>query len=239
MQLEDVRAAAELVAFGLRSGARPTDGNPYGLLLERYRTNSMFRDAVDVLASGLGLVVLGVPGRTGIVLTTQAGSVFSVRMSELRSTGMPPEEKLVAGLVLLGIAAYAFPRQVDLDSTDVKTVEVAALDTFVRAAVKRVTAVGGDEDSIDGQARRAAEIYDRMSAFVPKGKVSGPAKGCTQYAVTEVLGWLVDRGAARPVTQMGPTTYQLTDRFRLLVGDVAGGEALEALRTTRRETEKL
>ncbi|MDR7275107.1 hypothetical protein [Catenuloplanes atrovinosus] len=41
--LEDVRAAAELVAFGLRAGARPTDANPYGVLLERFRSNTEFR----------------------------------------------------------------------------------------------------------------------------------------------------------------------------------------------------
>jgi hypothetical protein len=216
VSLEDVRGAAELVAFGLRSGARPTDGNPYGQLLERYRTNAGFRDIVDTLASGLGLTVLGAPGRTGLVLSTQPGSVFAVRMADLRSTAMTPDEKLVAGLVLLGVAAYAFPRDVDLDTTEVKTVEVAAMDRFIREAVVRVRTIEGDEDSVDGQARKAAEIYERMAPFKPKDRLPGPAKGCTQYAIAEVLGWLVERGAAgsgcssptspaaRPSTPCGP-----------------------------------
>jgi hypothetical protein len=235
--LQDIRHAAELVAYGLRPGARPTDGNPYGLLIQRYRTEAPFRDTVDVLASGFGLVVLGALERTGITLTTQPGSVFAIRAGDLRAGGMPPEDRLVAGLVTLAIAAYAFPNPRDLDVTDVKIIEVAALDAFVRSAIDRLNTMTADDDGIDANARRAADIYDRMSAFIPKRNQSGPAKGCTQYAITEVIGWLIDRGAARPATGMGPSTYQLTDRFRLLVADIGGGEALEALRTARRETE--
>ena len=236
--IEDVRAAAELVALGLRTGARPTDANPYGRLLERYRTHTLFRDTVDTLASGLGLVVLGAPARTGLVLSTQPGSVFALRMGDLRSTGLSADDKLVAGLIVLGVAAYAFPQEVDLDSTEVKTVDVAGLDKFVRDAIERVLAVPGEDDTVDGQARRAAEIYRRTAAFRPKQSQPGPAKGCTQFAVQEVLGWLVERGAARLMPQLGPTAYQLTDRFRLLVADVAGGEALEALRAVRRAPER-
>ncbi|GAB7051501.1 hypothetical protein [Catenuloplanes indicus] len=231
--LEDVRAAAELVAFGLRAGARPTDANPYGVLLERFRSNTGFRDTVEAVAGGLGLTVLGAPSRGGIVLTTQPNSVFAVRMSDLRSTAMNPDDKLVAGLIVLGIAAYAFPRQLDLDSTDVKIVEVAALDAFVRDAIEAVSALPGEEDTVDGQARIAANVYARMPSFKPKDRQPGPARGCTQFAIAEVLGWLVERGAARVMPQMGPASYQLTDRFRLLVADVAGGEALAALRAHR------
>ncbi|WP_426509651.1 hypothetical protein ACPPVO_02280 [Dactylosporangium sp. McL0621] len=231
--IEDVRAAAELVALGLRTSARPTDGNPYGKLLERYRTQTLFRDTVDTLASGLGLVVLGAPVRTGLVLSTYPGSVFAVRMGDLRSTGMSADEKLIAGLIVLGIAAYAFPQEADLDSAEVRTVEVAALDKFIRDTIDRILTIPGDEDTVDGQARQAAEVYRRTAAFRPKDRQPGPAKGCTQFAVAEVLGWLVERGAARPLAQLGPSTYQLTDRFRLLVADVAGGEALEAMRSVK------
>lgn len=238
VSIEDVRAAAELVALGLRTGARPTDGNPYGKLLERYRSNTLFRDTVETVASGLGLVVLGAPARTGLVLSTQPGSVFAVRMADLRSGSMSADDKLIAGLVVLGVAAYAFPQDVDLDSNEVKIVEVAALDKFVRDAIERVQALPGDGDTVDGQARRAAEVYARTASFRPKDRQPGPARGCTQFAVLEVLGWLVERGAARPMPQMGTSTFQLTDRFRLLVADVAGGAALEALRAARRTPEK-
>lgn len=234
--LEDVRHAAELVSFGLRHGSRPTDGNPYGLLLHRYRTEAAFRDTVDVLASGFGLSVLGTPPRTGIVVTTQPGSVFAIRATDLRGTTMSPDDKLVAGLITLAIAAYAFPHARDLDSTDVKIIEVVALDTFIRSAIRRVTATTGD-DGNDAQARRAADVYDGMPGFLPKPTQSGPSRKSTQGAIVEVFGWLVDRGAARSAPTMGATTYQLTDRFRLMVADIGGGEALEALRRTRRETE--
>ncbi|WP_238011812.1 hypothetical protein KZZ52_13010 [Dactylosporangium sp. AC04546] len=226
--MEDVWAAAELVAFGLRPGARPSEGNPYGLLLERYRTSTAFRDAVDTVAGGLGLVVLGAPPRTGLVLTTQPGSVFAVRMADLRGGNLGADDKLIAGLAVLGIAAYAFPTDADLDATEVKIVEVAALDRFIRDAIERLPAA--TDGPADTEHRRAADVYRRTAAFRPKDRQPGPARGCTQFAVQEVLGWLVERGAARAMPQMGPSTYQLTDRFRLLVADMAGGEALSALR---------
>jgi hypothetical protein len=53
--------------------------------------------------------------------------------------------------------------------------------------------------------------------------------------VEEVCGWLVGQGAAREAPTLGPDTFHLTDRFRLLVGDSAGTSALEALREVRRE----
>ena len=74
---------------------------------------------------------------------------------------------------MLGIAAYAFPHDVDLDGTDVKIVEVAALDRFVRDAIERVLAVPGDPDTVDGQARKAAEVYRRTAAFKPKDRLPG------------------------------------------------------------------
>jgi len=228
--MEDVWAAAELVAFGLRTGARPTDGNPYGQLLERYRTSTSFRDTVDTIAGGLGLIVLGAPPRAGLVLTTQPGSVFAIRMADLRSGNMTADDKLIAGLAVLAVAAYAFPHDADLDSTDVKIVEVATIDKFIRDAAARMP--------LDGDTRRAADVYQRTASFKPKDRQPGPARGCTQFAVLEVLGWLVERGAARQMPQMGPMSYPLTDRFRLLVADVAGGEALEALRQAAAQPER-
>jgi hypothetical protein len=53
--------------------------------------------------------------------------------------------------------------------------------------------------------------------------------------VEEVCGWLVGQGAAREAPTLGPDTFHLTDRFRLLVADSAGGSALDALRDLRRE----
>ncbi len=60
------------------------------------------------------------------------------------------------------------------------------------------------------------------------------AAGCTLRHIEMVCDWLVEHGAAREARSLGPDSFQLTDRFRLLVGDSAGSVAFEVLCTVRR-----
>lgn len=96
--LTDVRAAAELITFGLARRGRPVEGSEYRTLLDRYRTELRFKDVVDTMAEGLGLEVLGTP-RAGIVLAPDPGGPFATRLGDLRT--MSEEERLVFGLVLI------------------------------------------------------------------------------------------------------------------------------------------
>ncbi|OLT11328.1 hypothetical protein BJF78_26925 [Pseudonocardia sp. CNS-139] len=222
--LTDVRAAAELITFGLARRARPVEGSDYRALLDRYRTELRFKDVVDTMAEGLGLEVLGTP-RAGIVLVPEPGGPFATRMSDLRP--MDQDERLVFGLVLVGIAAYAYPNEVDFDDPETKLVDVLRIDEFLRAAIAALP-----PPDLDGRARAAADVYADLPSFVPT-QTGRRARGCTLRAVEEVCGWLVEQGAAREAPTLGPDTYHLTDRFRLLVADSAGNAALEALRTVR------
>jgi hypothetical protein len=228
--LTDVRAAAELITFGLARRARPVEGSDYRALLDRYRTDLRFKDVVDTMAEGLGLEVLGTP-RAGIVLVPEPGGPFATRLSDLRP--MDQDEKLVFGLVLIGIAAYAYPSEVDFDDPETKLIDVTRIDEFLRGAVAALDVPAGNDP--DGRARAAAEVYADLPSFVPT-QTGRRARGCTLRAVEEVCTWLVEQGAAREAPTLGPDTYHLTDRFRLLVADSAGNAALEALREVRRET---
>jgi len=234
--LTDVRAAAELITFGLARRARPVEGSDYRALLDRYRSELRVKDVVDTMAEGLGLEVLGTP-RAGIVLVPEPGGPFATRLGDLRP--MDQDEKLVFGLVLLGIAAYAYPNEVDFDDPETKLVDVIRIDEFIRAAIAALEPAdrgidGGVDGGLDGRARAAAEVYADLPSFVPT-QTGRRARGCTLRAVEEVCAWLVEQGAAREAPTLGPDTYHLTDRFRLLVADSAGGAALEALREVRRE----
>ena len=228
--LTDVRAAAELITFGLARRARPVEGSDYRVLLDRYRSELRFKDVVDTMAEGLGLEVLGTP-RAGIVLVPEPGGPFATRLSDLRP--MDQDEKLVFGLVLVGIAAYAYPNEVDFDDPETKLVDVIRIDEFLRGAI---AAVEPSDGGLDGRARAAAEVYADLPSFVPT-QTGRRARGCTLRAVEEVCAWLVDQGAAREAPTLGPDTFHLTDRFRLLVADSAGSAALEALREVRRAAE--
>lgn len=236
LDLTDASAAGQLLAFGLSRGSRPVEGSEYRTLLDRYRTDLRFKDTVDTFAEGLGLEVLGTP-RTGLVLAPEPTGPFATRLADLKTT-MDAEEKLVFGLILVALAAYAYPSEVDLDGPDMKLVDVIRLDDFIRGAITNLRHVDVDADAADGtiseRARTAARVYADMPSLIPTPQ--GRRKlGCTLRSIETVCGWLVEQGAAREAKTLGPDTYQLTDRFRLLVADSAGSEALEVLRAARRE----
>lgn len=228
--LTDVRSACELIAFGLARRFRPVDGSAYRHLLDRYRTDIRFKDVVDTAAEGLGLEILGAP-RSGLVLAPDPSGPFVTRLSDMRV--MNADERLVFGLVLLGIAAYAYPNDVDLDDPETKVIDVVKIDEFIRSAIGRLNQPDAADGSLAERAHAAAEVYADLPqlTLTSSGRRS---RGCSLRAVEEVCGWLVEQGAAREVTSLGPDVYQLTDRFRLLVADSAGSDALEALAAIRR-----
>jgi hypothetical protein len=228
--LTDVQAASELLSFGLARAARPVDGSDYRNLLDRYRTDIRFKDIVDAIADGFGLEVLGTP-RTGLVLAPDPSGPFATRLTDLKA--MDGQEKLVFGLILLALAAYAYPNEVDLDDPDTKLIDVVKLDGFIRSAITELTSIDAPDGSAGERARAAAEVYADLPSLI-QTRTGRRATGCTLRAIEVVCGWLVEQGAAREAKAFGPDTYQLTDRFRLLVADSAGSAALEVLQQTRR-----
>lgn len=227
--LTEVRAAAELIAFGLQRRSRPVEGGDYRALLDRYRSELRFRDVVDTMAEGLGMEVLGTP-RSGLVLAPEPGGPFATRLADFRT--MDQNERLVFGLVLIGIAAYAYPQDLDFDDPETKLVDLLKVDEFLRSAIDTLRAQEGGEGTAEERARVAAEVYADMPQLITT-QTGRRGRGCTLKAIEDALGWLVDQGAAREATSLGADVYQLTDRFRLLVADSAGGAALDSLRALR------
>jgi hypothetical protein len=234
VSVEQVREVGELIGYGLRR-ARPTDKSHYRTLLDRYGTDLLFRSVVDAAAEGLGLVVLATT-RAGLVLAPTADSVFSIRMVDMRATALDADDKLIAGLALLGIAAYAYPNEVDLDDPDARTVDIKAVDAFIRAAAGNLPTVqvSDDQSGVLTTARRAADAYLDRPDYTPTSRGGGYKRGCTYRALAEVLVWLETQGLARPQPALGDTVFQLTDRFRVLVGDEASHTAFQRLAEVRR-----
>ena len=232
LDLTPVREASELIAFGLGRTHRPVDGSDYRALLDRYRTDLRFRDTVDTVAQGLGLAILGTP-RSGLVLAPELTSPFATRLIDLKP-GMTSEDKLVYGLVLLALAAWAYPNDVDLDDPEAKVIDVVKIDEFIRATISDLSEVDGADGSPGERARVAAAAYADLPSL--RTTATGRrASGCTLRHIEMVCDWLLEHGAARQARSLGPDSYQLTDRFRLLVGDSAGSVAFEVLRAVRRE----
>src|SRR4051794_12831726 len=169
LDLTDASAAGQLLAFGLPRGARPVEGSDYRALLDRYRTDIRFKDTVDTIAEGLGLEVLGTP-RTGLVLAPDPTGPFAIRLSDLKP-GMTAEDRLVFGLVLLAIAAYAYPNEVDLDEPDAKLIDIKKIDEFIRSAIKQPAELDRGDGSAGESARTAGATYADLPSLrtTPKG----------------------------------------------------------------------
>jgi hypothetical protein len=222
--------AGLLVAFGF-SRRQPTDGSDYGRVYERYRAESEFRDLVDGFCLGLGLTVLGTPP-TGIVLAPTRGSPFFYRISEL---GFDSVTQLVVGLVLLGTAALAYPTDEALDATSSPTLRIAGVERFLRGAIEPLRALEAPPEAIDAWIASAAAAYDRLPPFIPTKVTKRAQKGCSQWAIEAAVELLVDQGMARDLSErFGAGTFLLTDRFRVMVGEIAASDALLRLRELAR-----
>lgn len=231
MTITDATEAGLLISLGL-AGRNPTEGSDYARIYERYRTNPEFKALVDAVASGLGLWIIKAPS-TGIVLAGQPASPFGFRLSDL---GLGAEDQRLFGLVLLGIAALAYPTEQHLDATSAQIVSVERVERFMRSSITPLKSLEPIEGSIEAWATSAAAAYDKRPAFIPTARDKRAAKGCTQRVIEDVLGWLVHQKMARDAGRAyGPGRYLLTDRFRIMVGELAGSDALEVLLSLGRD----
>jgi hypothetical protein len=57
---------------------------------------------------------------------------------------------------------------------------------------------------------------------------------CSAYWINAVLDWFTTQGLAKQVTNQGPGTYQLLERFRVQVRELSGHAAFKALAVARR-----
>lgn len=224
----DANEAGQLLAFAV--AARPlTDGSEYGRLYTRYRTELGFRDLANGFAAGIGLSILAAPA-TGLVVSPIAGSIFDFRLSDLRA--MEPDERVVFGLVHLGIAALAYPRDEDLDDAATpKIVTIDRVEKFMREAVKPLAAVEAEPGSIEAYAASAAKAYETMPPVLRTEKRGQRKKGCTTKVIEDVFALLVEQKMAREAARYGKDAFILLDRFRVGVAEIAGSDALETLKT--------
>lgn len=227
----DATDAGALISLGL-AGRNPTEGSEYARIYDRYRTDPGFKELVEAVAAGLGLWVIGAPS-TGIVLAGQEGSPFAFRMSDL---GLSSEEQQLFGLVLLGLAALAYPTEQQLDATSAQIVSVDRVERFLRSSITPIKSLEPADGSPDAWVVSAAAAYDRLPAFIPTAREKRAKKGCTQRVVETVFDWLVRQRMAREGGRAyGPGRYLLTDRFRIMVAELAGAQALDVLRALARD----
>lgn len=232
----DAADAARLVAFGLQPKLQPARDQEYAELLRRYREDPPFARLADAVAAGLGLVVLEVSPRAGMVVTAAEDSVFAVRMGDYaRRTAADSTDRFLHGLAHLAVAALAFPRPEDLaDDGYIGRVTVNGVDAFVRQACHRLEERADQEGEntdpeTDAPSLEAAwRIWARRSstgATKDARRLAGSTTGIIGKAVT----FLTESGFLQRTGDDSGGTYRTTARYQLQVRDMAGGAAMAEL----------
>lgn len=208
-----------LVAWALRPNQRPGRSPEYQRVLDRYRTVAEFRAAADAVLHGLGAQVLS-DGDFGLVLGVVPESPLAFRVTDMQGL-YKSDQKVLAGLILTGLAAFAYPSAQELDEDRLRPVEVAEFDAWLRDLCERLRShdAGGEvipEEGLDA----AWRIYLAMPALDLSTGTGQPTNKCTRYWIRKMLIWLVGQGMARPDTLVDDR-WTLTERFRIHAREIA------------------
>jgi hypothetical protein len=154
-------------------------------------------------------------------------SPFSFRLVDYQR-GLDAKRRMLLGLVHLGIAAVSYPKEVDLEDDIVIRRSVEQVERFLRDACTRLAQNDDRDPEADEEAdeRAAWRAFAVMPSSV-RMKKGGYGADCTMGIITRAFDWLVAQGMARDA---GGGTFQLLDRFRVQVRELAGHAALERLR---------
>jgi len=215
-----------LIGFALQPTLRPGRNHEYRRVLARYRGEPAFRTATDGVMHGLGAKALS-DGDFGLLLGVEQESPFAVRSADLPYTSSR-ERRLVAGLVMVGLAAWAFPNPSELEDQRPRHVPDVEFETWLRSTCERLQTRDGagepiPEDGLDQSWR----VYLSMPSTMvgEKGRAAGRLSPlCTLYWVRNVLGWLESQGMARH-PDSAADGWVLTERFRINVKDMASEPA--------------
>ncbi|MER7755226.1 hypothetical protein [Kitasatospora sp. NPDC097643] len=236
---ETTADANRLLAFGLRPKMVPSRDEEYRRLVQRFRTDDEFAAVTAAAANGLGLVILEVTERTGIVAASLDDSVFAVRMGEYaRRTGGEGKahERVLHALAHLGAATLAFPRPADLaDDSYLGRVTVEGVEAFVREAANRVAEKAVEEGEITDPSSGRPGLEAVWRVYVRRARTGATGDKRKLYSSTtgivgKALTFLADQGLLVRTGDDRGGTYRTTPRYRAQVreaGALMFGELLE------------
>jgi hypothetical protein len=229
LRTDDAADAAQLLSYGLQPRLRPAGTAGYAELVSRYQADVGFRDLVGAVADGLGVTVLDVSAASGVVLAAVPGSPFELRLGDYRAN-LSADDRLLHGLVHVGIAAYAFPTPASLADDDVRQASVNAVESFLRSACERLRDRAGPDGVADDRSEfeQAWRLYLRRQPTrdTADGRVGASTTvGIVKYACER----LVTAGMATRVSDRDGGTYRLLSRYRIGVRELAATRTYHVL----------
>lgn len=211
-----------LVAWALRPAQRPGRNPDYQRVLSRYRTELSFKTAANAVLHGLGAQVLS-DGDFGLILGVTPESPLAFRISDMPNTGKP-ENKILVGLILTGLVAFAYPSAQELEDDRVRHISARDLDTWLRERCEELRSHDAAGEIIPEEGLDAAwRIYLDMPSvhYGEQGRSLGKLTSkCTRYWVQSILTWLTGQGMARPDVS-ADSAWTLTERFRVHAREIA------------------
>jgi hypothetical protein len=224
-----------LVAWALRPAQRPGRNPEYQRVLSRYRTELPFKTATNAVLHGLGAEALS-ESDFGLILGVTPESPLAFRLSDMPNIGKA-EHKVLAGLILTGLVAYAFPSAQELEDDRVRHIAAHDFDSWLRDLCERLRShdAAGEiipEDGLDA----AWRLYLNMPsvAYGEKGRATGRLTSqCTRFWIHSVLTWLTGQGMARP-DPASEGAWTLTERFRVHAKEIALEHAYAFIAAIRR-----
>ncbi|MGC1478884.1 MAG: hypothetical protein WA771_00145, partial [Chthoniobacterales bacterium] len=115
--LDAAEKAGRLIGFALRPKLNPADSADYLEVVREFLADASAMQLLERIARGLGLRVLELNVRSGLVLGTSADSAFEIHRDDYHAR-MSASDRIVQGMIHLAIAAWCFPRAEDLGEAD-------------------------------------------------------------------------------------------------------------------------
>lgn len=232
--MKELSDAARLVSYATRPRLLPARDPDYHELCVRYRDDSSFALAVREVADGLGLELLDVSTRVGIIVGPHEDSNFAMRLSRDYTSPKNAEERMMHGLIHLALASFCFPRAADLQETDqIVRITARELDRYLRDLCQ---VIGHERDDVEPPID-LPELEPAYRAYARRAQVGATTDDRRKYTATvpmceRALEWLCEQGLARkgPVSEQDGQIYQVGSRYRTLVRDFAGHALFKEIR---------
>ncbi|QQO35343.1 hypothetical protein JJC00_06570 [Bradyrhizobium diazoefficiens] len=229
----DVKEASRLIEWGLHPRTLPEAHPEYRDLVRRWMDDGAFKAIVASVAEGLRLRVVGVSARTGIVLGTEAESVFGYTISRFRRH-VSHEDAAVVALVLVAACATFYPAQDALDSDEIMSPSATLSEIRDRLSKLCQSLESQDRtgDAVAGRWRKGWQYIRALPEIVEDARRT--ARSHLHGLVGLVLNHLFETGfVAVDERQDGNHLYVATPRFRMMLAEHAAVPLLDIARAAK------
>lgn len=229
--------AAQLISFALRPRTIPAADPDYLELVREFEASATAAQILERIATGLGLRILELNLRAGLVLGTTNDSPFEIAREDYRST-MSGSDRIIQGLIHLAIGSWCFPRAEDLAESD----DVLPARLTVEDLVEYIH--GLCEELKNRESRNLAlpspELHTAWQHVLALGKYSDSADGRVSFTtlagkVRHALTFLTRHGMLKRDSTGGREAWLARPTLRIHVRELAGHSAFSIITHAARE----